>query len=113
LGFDVAIFNKPTPPPMSQFMVELTLPNELTEEFLQIVPRHRLKINELMERGKINSYALAADRSKVWCIVKAESEFEVMDIIAQFPLIDYLTPSISELMFNNAVALRLPLFTLN
>ena len=98
---------------MSQFMVEFTLPDDITEAFVQKIPRHRAKVNQMMEQGKINSYALAADRSKIWCIVKADTEYEVMEIIAEFPLIDYLTPVINELMFNNTVALRLPLFTLN
>ncbi|TAF25689.1 MAG: hypothetical protein EAZ70_09705 [Runella slithyformis] len=98
---------------MSQFMVELTLPLQITEDFVQTIPRHRAKITELMEQGKVNSYALAADRSKIWCVVRAESELEVMDVIAELPLIGYLNPHISKLMFNNAVAFRLPLFNLN
>ena len=40
-------------------------------------------------------------------------EFEVMEIIADFPLVNYMTPHISELMFNNIVALRIPLMSLN
>ena len=98
---------------MSQFMVEFMLPNDMTEAFVRKIPKHRAKVNQLMEQGKILSYALAADRSKLWCIIKAESEVEVIEIMAELPLIDYMQPSINELMFNNTVALRLPMFTLN
>lgn len=99
---------------MSQYMVEFILPNEMTEEFVAKVPRQRLKINELMSSGKILSYSLASDRSKLWCIVRADSEYKVMEIIAEFPLIDYLNPTITELMFNNTVTpLKLPLYSLN
>ena len=97
---------------MNQFMVEFALA-EFTEEFVRKVPVQRQKINELMEEGKILSYALAGDRSKLWCVVKAKDEFEVMEIIADFPLVNYMTPHISELMFNNIVALRIPLMSLN
>lgn len=98
---------------MSQFMVEFILPEQMTEEFVSTIPRHRLKINQLMKEGKIISYCLASDRSKLWCIVKADTEFEVMEIIAEFPLIDFLQPTINELMFSNTVAIRLPMFSLN
>jgi muconolactone delta-isomerase len=98
---------------MSQYMVEIMLPRVITEEFAEKVPAQRLKVNEMMEQGKLMSYALAGDRSKLWCIVKAETEFEVMSIVSEFPLIDYMDPVISELMFNNVVAVRLPLFSLN
>ena len=98
---------------MSQFMVEFALPEFMTQEFVATVPRHRLKINELMKEGKIVSYCLAADRSKLWCIVKANNEIEVIEIIAEFPLIDFLSPTINELMFSNTVAIRLPMFSLN
>lgn len=97
---------------MSQYMVEFTL-DEMDDAFMAKVPAQRRQINELMEEGKIMSYSLAADRSKLWCVVRGESEFDVMEIIASFPLIDSMQPTISELMFNNMVALRIPLFTPN
>jgi muconolactone delta-isomerase len=98
---------------MSQFMVEIQFPAVITEDFAKKIPAQRQKVNELMEQGTLMSYALTSDRSKLWCVVKAESEVEVMTIVSDFPLIDYMSPTISELMFNNMVALRLPLFSLN
>ncbi len=98
---------------MSQFMVEFQLPYELDGEFMAKIPSQRQKINEMMERGRISSYTLAADRSKLWCIIKAEDEIEVLTTISEFPLIDFMDHTITELMFTNTVALRLPLFSLN
>ncbi len=94
-------------------MVEFALPAEMNEEFVQKIPAQRLKVNELMESGKMLSYSLSADRQKLWCILKVDSELEVMEVIAQFPLIQYMDPTISELMFHNMVAARIPLFSLN
>ncbi len=93
-------------------MIEFELA-DMTEDFLAKVPAQRQQINELMEQGRIMSYSLAADRSKLWCVVRADSEIDVMTLIAEFPLVDYMTPIISELMFNNVVAMRIPLFSLN
>jgi Muconolactone delta-isomerase len=97
---------------MSQFMVEFNLP-EFTEDFVARIPFQRLKINEMLEGGKIHSYAVSADRSRMWCVVNAKSEIEVMSILAEFPLRDYLSPSINELMFHNSVILKVPAFSLN
>ncbi len=94
-------------------MVEFDLPVEMNDEFMRKIPAQRLKVNELMENGKILSYSLSADRQKLWCILKVESELEVMELIADFPLIKYMDPTINELMFHHMVAARIPLFSLN
>ncbi|WP_149241144.1 muconolactone Delta-isomerase family protein [Dyadobacter sp. 32] len=98
---------------MSQYMVEIQLPAFMSEDFKEKIPAQRKKINELMEQGRMMSYALADDYSKLWCVVRAETEFEVMSLISEFPLIDYMEPNINKLMFNNVVAMRLPMFSLN
>ena len=97
---------------MSQFMIEFDIA-EMDDYFMRRIPEQRLKINELMEQGRILSYSLSIDRSKLWCIMKAESELEIYEAIADFPLIKYMTPDITELMFHNMVAARIPLFSLN
>ena len=94
-------------------MVEFDLPVDMTEEFTVKIPLQRLKVNELMESGKLLSYALSLDRQKLWCVVKAQTEFDAIEIISEFPLISYMDPTITELMFNNIVSLRMPLFSLN
>jgi len=94
-------------------MVEFDLPAVMDEGFTNRIPAQRLKVEELMEKGFLLSYSLSADRQKLWCIVKAESETDVMESVAEFPLIKYMTPIITELMFHNMVAARIPLFSLN
>ena len=81
--------------------------------FMAKIPAQRDVVNTLMEQGQILSYSLAASRSRLWCIVNAETELDVMAIIANFPLIDYMTPHISELLFSNIVSVRIPMFSLN
>jgi hypothetical protein len=98
---------------MSQYMIEILLPSFMSEEFMEKIPAQRKKINELMEQGRLMSYALGEDYSKLWCVVRAETEFDAMSLISEFPLIDFMEPSISKLMFNNVVAMRLPMFSLN
>lgn len=85
-----------------QYMVEFDVPREITEDMARLIPAHRNYINYLLAEGKLKSYALAADRSGLWAIMVAESEFEVLEMIARMPLADYLTPHIKELMFHNS-----------
>ncbi len=85
-----------------QFMVEFELPEDLTEDFLALIPRQRYMINELLVEGTVRSYALSIDRSTLWTVIEAQSEFEVMEIIAKMPLADYMHPHVSELFFYNS-----------
>ena len=97
---------------MSQFMAEFSLPIYWTEEFTARIPAQRQKVNTLLRAGKVASYALATDHTKVWCVLNADSETEALSIIAEFPLIDFVEPRIYELQFNNVVA-KLPIFSVN
>lgn len=99
---------------MNQYMVEFLLPAEMTEEFIAKIPMQRSKVNQMMQAGKLMTYSLAADRSKLWAVFKAENEYEVMKMIAEFPLKDHMEHTIVELMFHNTVtALKFPLYSLN
>jgi len=94
------------------FMIEFELPEELDEEFMELIPEQREVVNQMMTEGVLKSYSLAMDRSVLWVVVAADSEFEVMEIIAQMPLSDYMQPFISELMFHNGAEIMSP-FSLN
>ena len=84
------------------FMIEFDLPETFTEEFLALIPRQRYVINTMLAQGAIKSYSLSIDRSRLWAVMLAESEFEVLENIAQMPISNHITPHISELMFHNA-----------
>ena len=83
-------------------MIEFELPEELTEEFLELIPDQRILTDQLMAQGIIRSYSLSMDRSVLWVVMEATSEFEVMEIIAGMPLCDYMQPYVSELLFHNS-----------
>ena len=82
-------------------MVEFELPEVFDKKFMSLVPKQRSVVNKLLTSRKLKSYSLALDRSVLWAVFVAESEFEVLEMIAEFPLAEYLTPYVSELMFNN------------
>lgn len=83
-------------------MIEFDLPGIFTEEFLALIPRQRYVINTMLAEGVIKSYSLSMDRSKLWMVMLAGSESEIMENITRMPLSNYMAPNISELMFHNA-----------
>jgi muconolactone delta-isomerase len=84
-----------------QFMVEFELPEVFDEKIIALIPKQRNVVNEMLAQGKIKSYSLAMDRSVLWAIFVAESEFDVLEMITEFPLAEYMTPYVTELMFSN------------
>lgn len=94
-------------------MVEFDLPSPFTNEFIALIPEQRLVINQMLEDGRIQSYALSFDRERLWCIVNANNDFEVLDVINEFPLIDQMKYQMTELMFNNSVVMKVPAFSIN
>jgi len=98
---------------MKQFyMVELELPELFVQNFTDQIKEQRKKIEEFMSQGTIKSYSLSLNRSKLWMILSAYSEFEVMDIISDLPSSEFMVPSIAPLMFHNTNQ-QVPSFSLN
>ena len=98
---------------MSFYQANIDLPTELSPEFVAMIPKQRTKVNELMGEGKIRQYSLSLDRSKLWVTFLAESEESVMDMIATFPMVNYMKFEIVALAFHEQVTLSLPKVSLN
>ena len=98
---------------MKQYMFIFTLPGELGEEFVSLIPRQRAHINRLLEEGVVRSYTLALDRSKLWAIIEGKSEEEVRKIVDQFPLRKFVEVAIVELAFHNTAISPLLALSMN
>lgn len=98
---------------MSQYMVELALPVSFDEEFIALIPSQRERVSKLMAERKMVSYALDEDRTKIWAVIIANSETEVRQILATFPLRKYMRASIKKLAFNENNQLAFPQISLN
>lgn len=86
---------------MKQYMVDIDLPDTISEEFMSLIPQQRNQVNKLMLEGKINSYTLSLDRTKLWIILSAKSDGDVFRLLATFPLRRYMDAKIVELAFHN------------
>ena len=98
---------------MNQYMIDIDLPRPLTEEFAELIPSQRAHVNALMADGKISSYSLSMDRSRLWVIVNSESPESARAVIASFPIIAFIRFRMHELAFHNSVRFLRPQFSLN
>lgn len=98
---------------MNTYMVEMTLPEVLSQEFLALIPAQRAMVDRLTFAGVIMSYALALDRSRLWTTIAAGSEAEAMQILAGLPLTPYLGVRIHPLAFHQGGVSLIPNLQLN
>lgn len=99
---------------MTQYMVNIDLPEVLDGEFVSLIPEQVEQVNKLMARNIISTYTLTMDRSKLWVVVRAKSEIEVNKVLQTFPLIRWMNFEIHELMFHHeASQFLIPRMSLN
>ncbi len=98
---------------MNQYMFEIELPGIITDDFASLIPFQRARVNILMFEGKISSYSLSMDRSRLWVVVNAATPDDANSIIASFPIFHLVRFTMQELMFHNNVRLLDPQFSLN
>lgn len=98
---------------MNQYMVTFELPVPFSDGFIAGIPAQRRVINELLAEQRMQSYSLAMERDRLWCLMNATNEIEVIQMVNSFPLIDFMTYEISELMFHNVASMHVPAFSLN
>ena len=94
-------------------MVDFSLPEVLTEEFMELMPYQRAVVNKYFEEGKLLNYALSLENSKLWAIFSANSELKVLDLIADLPLTSFMSVEISMLTFYNSMDPAMPKFSVN
>lgn len=79
----------------TQYLVEFDPLNSImSPEFLALIPQQEAEVQELLREEKLLSYAMSANRSRIWMSLWAESDFKVLEIIARLPLSEHMLPSI-------------------
>ena len=94
-------------------MVDFTLPQILSEDFLKLIPQQRSKVNKLFREGKLANYALSLDHSKMWAVMNADNEKEVKDLLFELPLTRFMQFEVRMLTFFNSVGAESPVFSMN
>jgi muconolactone delta-isomerase len=98
---------------MKKFIIDIELPEVITEDFISKIPEQREVVDKLLLDGKIYFYSLAFDRSKLWMGVHADNEAAVWNILYSLPLIEYMNADIHELAFHNSAKAEIYELSLN
>lgn len=77
-----------------------------------MIPRQRVNVNEMFNSGKLISYTLSMDLSKLWAVFISESESELLSLVDKLPLSQYMDFDYTELRFHQSLKL-LPTMSLN
>lgn len=95
-----------------RYMVEFTLPDFFTSEMADTIPAQREVVDKYFYNGKILSYTLASDRSKLWSVFVCQSEAELINLIEKLPMTKYFDYNYSSILFHETVT-NFPSFSLN
>ena len=71
-------------------------------EMQEQIPRQRIIIDRLFGQGILLSYTLASDRSKLWIVLQADNESELLQYIESLPMTKYSDYNYSEIMFHDS-----------
>ena len=83
---------------MKRYMVSVEFPEEKSEVFMHLVPRHIAETERLLRMGRLASYSLNMDRTKAWLLFNGNSEGEVLGLLEGLTLYSYMRVQIEELM---------------
>jgi muconolactone delta-isomerase len=85
---------------MRKYMIDIDLPEDMTREFLALIPEQRKVVDNFVREGIIDNYTLSFDRKKLWIVMNTQNENTAMDILSTFPLIDFMKVDMHELAFH-------------
>jgi hypothetical protein len=103
MGFDI----------MSQWMVEIKLPENPDRDFYEMIPKQRRQIDKLFKKGVIQNYTLSYDRMRLWVVLYGQTREDITRVIDSFPMRHYMEPEIHEIMFHQQTPMGFSQFSLN
>jgi len=86
---------------MNKYMVACELA-PFSLEMQELIPRQRMVVSRLFDQGILITYTLAADRSKLWMILQASSESELLTYIHSMPMSKHFEYDYNEIMFHDS-----------
>ena len=98
---------------MTNFIVEIFLPQIQDDYFFKLIPAHRKMVDELIDNGIISSYCVNTNRTKVWIIFNCENENQLKNYIKKLPIYNRVTFEIHDLLIADGEVFRFPKLNLN
>lgn len=85
----------------------------MDDYFMGFIQSHRTYINELLNKGVIETYAVSMETQTCWITFNAGSKTDGDTILVKSPLYKYWTYEIEELFVYDSQQYRLPAVQLN
>lgn len=98
---------------MQQYLIDIKLPPTFSEKFMELIPEQYEQLERMMESNVIRSFALSADRSKLWLIMNAGNKLEVNETLQSLKLYEYFESFITELFIYKEAPAQMPTISLN
>lgn len=95
------------------YMVDMRLPDVLDRELMSLVPEQRIYVNRLFQAGKLVTYSLSLEKGRLWAILRADSNLEVLELLSTMPISPHVESDISPLTFHQAASFVAPRFSVN
>ena len=95
------------------FMVNGTVSKPMSEQLHELLPFQEAVVEQYLTEGKLINYALSVEEGKSWAVFNANSEVEVMEMLIDFPLTEFMKVEISLLTVYQALQQPVPDFSLN
>ena len=97
---------------MKKFQV--TIQFEMDDDFMSLVPSHRVYINSLIEKGTIDQYLVSMETQRVWITFTARDKADVEQRLKKSPISKYWTSiEVDELFVVDGQHYRLPALQMN
>lgn len=96
----------------NRYMVEFLLPPTLSRKMMNTIPEQRNVVDNYFMNGKLLSYTLSVDRSKLWAVFSCETESELLELVESLPMTKYFNYEYNEVLFHEMVSL-FPALSLN
>lgn len=94
-------------------MVDIDLPERLSNEFIKLIPMQRAFVKRKMNEGVIVNYSLSFNRRKLWVVIHADTLFDVKNIMGSFPIFNHIHFKINTLLFHENSMTSIPHMWLN
>jgi hypothetical protein len=85
----------------------------MDEEFMTLIPPHRVYIDHLIEKGMVDHYVVSMETQRVWITFTAENREEVELHLSRSPIFKYWKIEVDELVVFDGHHYRLPAVQLN
>ena len=92
------------------YLVEIELNHSFVERFAE----YENQLNRLLAEGKIQTYGVSKDFTRLWATFIADTEFEAWEVVSHFPVESVMEPLITPLYtYNQSLDLQFPVICLN